>query len=121
MNFLVDESVEYRVVEFLRSVGHDIVAIADGKSSLPDIDVLTYARKTKRILITNDKDFGTLVFLDHRLHSGIVLLRLAKEDATSKIDALKTVLFRYGNNLSKSFVVVTKEKIRIRKGTPLRV
>lgn len=119
MKFLIDESVEYRIVEFLRSLGHDVIAIAEGKPSLPDTHVLTYALKTKRVLLTNDKDFGTLVFLDHRLHSGIVLLRLVKEDAASKIDALKTVLSRYGDNLSKSFIVVTKEKIRIRKDKPL--
>lgn len=121
MKFLVDESVEYRVVEYLKSLGHDVVAIAEGKPSLPDTHVLAYAHKTKRILLTNDKDFGTLIFLDHRLHYGVVLLRLAKEDAASKIDALKIVLSRYGDDLLKSFVVVTKEKIRIRKGTPLRV
>ncbi len=119
MKFLIDESVEYRVVEFLRSLGHDVVAIAEGKPSLPDTHVLTYAHKTKRVLLTNDKDFGTLVFLNHRLHSGVVLLRLSKEDAASKIYAIKTVLSRYGDDLPKSFVVVTKEKIRIRKSASL--
>ena len=119
MKFLIDESVEYRVVEFLRSLGHDVVAIAEEKPSMPDTHVLTYAHKTKRILLTNDKDFGTLVFLDHRLHSGVILLRLSPEDATSKINALQTLFSRYRDTLSKSFVVVTKEKIRIRKRVSL--
>lgn len=115
MKFLIDESVEYRVVEFLRGLDHDVLAVAEEKPGIPDTLVLAYAHKTKRVLLTNDKDFGTLVFLDHRLHSGIVLLRLGKEDAASKIDALKTILSRYGDDFPKSFVVVTKEKIRIRR------
>lgn len=53
MKFLIDESVEYRIVEFLRSLGHDVVAIAEGKPSLPDTHVLTYAQqKTPQVKLT---------------------------------------------------------------------
>lgn len=115
MKFLIDESVEYRVVEFLRNLGHDVVAVTEEKPSMQDGNVLSLAHRTQRVLVTNDKDFGTLVFHDHRPHSGIILLRLAQENAASKTIALQSLFSRYRNSLSKSFIVVTKEKIRIRK------
>lgn len=114
MRFLIDESVEYRVVEFLRSEGHDVITVAENAPGLRDTDVLSFAYKTKRILLTNDKDFGTLVFVGRHLHAGVILIRLSKEDAVSKIDKLQAVLSRYSKSLHGAFVVITNEKVRIR-------
>lgn len=54
MKFLADESIEYAVVVFLRSLDHDVVSVADDFSSAMDKDVLAFAHKEKRILLTND-------------------------------------------------------------------
>lgn len=115
MKFLVDESVEYRVVEFLRSAGHDVASIAEDAPSTQDAQVLSRARRAKRILLTNDKDFGTLVFFDRHPHVGVILMRLPKEDASSKINKLRLVLSRYGDILSESFIVITQENVRVRR------
>lgn len=54
-----------------------MVSIYDELPRLPDEDILAFAVRDDRIVITNDKDFGELVFRDRRPHRGVILLRLA--------------------------------------------
>jgi len=61
MKFLADESVGVRLADWLTSPGHDATAIArDYPRSLPDADMLTIAACERRVLLTNDTDFGEL-------------------------------------------------------------
>lgn len=115
MKFLVDESVEFPVVTFLRSIGHDVVSIAEDFPSIRDTDVLAAARRAKRILLTNDKDFGELIFLHGLPHRGVILLRLFTENAESKVDSVQRLLETHGNDLSENFTVVTPDAVRIRR------
>jgi len=68
------------------------------------------------ILVTNDKDFGEKVFKEHRLHHGIILLRLANESAINKISVLKQLIDNHEMKLSGKFIVVTEKQIRFAKG-----
>jgi len=115
MKFLVDESIEFPVVTFLRSIGHDVVSVAEDFPSVCDTDVLAAARRAKRILLTNDKDFGELIFLHGLPHQGVILLRLFEEDAQSKIDRLRVLLETHGDDFSGSFTVVSPDAVRIRR------
>lgn len=115
MKFLVDESIEFPVVTFLRTLGHDVVAVAEDFPSVRDADVLAAAHKEHRILLTNDKDFGELIFLHGLPHHGVVLFRLLHEDALSKIDQLRVLLETHGDELSENFTVVRHDAIRIRR------
>lgn len=77
MKFLLDESTEYRIAAFLTDQGHDVAAIAhDYPAALPDGEVLAIAKREQRILITNDADFGELVFRHKQRHSGVILFRM---------------------------------------------
>jgi predicted nuclease of predicted toxin-antitoxin system len=78
MNFLADESVDQPVVEGLRADGHDVLAVAEIAPSIPDESVLTMANQREAILLTADKDFGELVFRQHRISAGVVLMRLVQ-------------------------------------------
>jgi predicted nuclease of predicted toxin-antitoxin system len=62
MQFVVDESTGSAVVDYLRSLGHDVLAVAEAMPQADDSDILDQAAIEERILITNDKDFGELVF-----------------------------------------------------------
>ena len=81
MRFLVDESTGAAVAEFLRGQGHDVVAVAEITPQAIDQDILQSALADQRIVITNDKDFGDLVFRSGLAHAGVVLLRLRDESA----------------------------------------
>jgi len=55
---IVDESTGAAVVDYLRSVGHDVLAVAETTPQAEDPDILALAASEQRILVTNDKDFG---------------------------------------------------------------
>jgi len=62
MKFLIDESVEKPIVDWLRDQKYDVMYVAESSSGITDEEVIRFANSETRILITNDKDFGELIF-----------------------------------------------------------
>ena len=62
MRFLADESCDFCVVRALRTVGHDVVAVAEVAKGAKDPTVIKLALEEGRILLAEEKDFGRLVF-----------------------------------------------------------
>lgn len=62
MRFLVDECVARPLVPALRLRFADVVYVADTSPATKDRDVLAWAVREKRVLVTEDYDFGDLVF-----------------------------------------------------------
>ena len=58
MQFLADESCDFAVVRSLKDAGHDVVAVAEILRGASDEVVIDLAASKRRILITEDKDFG---------------------------------------------------------------
>jgi predicted nuclease of predicted toxin-antitoxin system len=77
MRFLADENFPGAAVTALGAVGHDVVwvgAVAPGTS---DPDVLVWAAREQRILLTFDKDFGELAKASALPPGcGVILLRM---------------------------------------------
>jgi predicted nuclease of predicted toxin-antitoxin system len=76
MQFVADENVSHRVVERLRADGHNVTLVAEMRSGMSDTDVLKFAETETCILVTEDRDFGELIFRQHLSVQGIVLLEL---------------------------------------------
>ncbi len=117
MKFLLDENVDYRLASFLTHLGHEAKAISyDYPYGLKDREVLRIAHGEKRILITNDRDFGELIFSHHLPHSGVILFRLKRGDIhiNARKDKLQQVLNEYVDHL-QHFIVITPKNIRVRK------
>jgi len=74
MQFVADENVSHRVVERLRADGHDVMLVAEMRSGMSDTDVLKLAETETCILVTEDQDFGELIFRQHLSVLGVVLL-----------------------------------------------
>lgn len=74
MRFAIDACVPAQLAEELAALGAD-VASAAGRPAMPDEEVLSGTVAQGRVLITNDKDFGDLVFRDGRVAVGVVLIR----------------------------------------------
>jgi predicted nuclease of predicted toxin-antitoxin system len=93
VRFLLDESAELRIAAALRDDGHDIATIVhDHSASLVDREVLRIANDAQRVLITNDRDFGELVFGQKMPHAGIIYFRLPLDTtADQKIRWLRRI------------------------------
>ena len=66
MRIIADESVNYLLVLELRQKGYQILSIAENYPSIEDEDILSISLNPPAIVITEDKDFGELVFKHKR-------------------------------------------------------
>jgi predicted nuclease of predicted toxin-antitoxin system len=107
MRFLLDQDVYATTARLLTNLGHDVIAVAQiGLSCAEDEDLLRTAETQGRILITRDRDFGGLVFVN-RLGSGVLYLRMLPSTQTSIHKELERVLRSYSEDqLKKAFVVI---------------
>ena len=112
MRFVVDECTGPKVADWLRKEGHEVFSIFDKARGLADSDVLEKALTENWIVITNDKDFGEMVFRENRRHHGIIFMRLADERSASKIKVLRQLLDNHSAKLPEQFVTVTETKVR---------
>ncbi|MHB8338567.1 MAG: DUF5615 family PIN-like protein [Ignavibacteriaceae bacterium] len=114
MKFLVDENVGFTIVKYLRDLGFDTKFVSELFPSCDDIFIMETAYQEKRIIITNDKDFGYLIFRSSLQALAIILLRFNDESPTLKINAINTILSLPEEKVLNHFIVASEDKIRIR-------
>jgi len=112
MKFLADANIESKVVQFLRNSGYDVKWVLEDNPFLSDEDILEISYKEKWILITNDKDFGELVYKDYRNTFSIILLRVEKNDVMVKIKIVENLITKHKDKNENKFIVANKNKIR---------
>lgn len=113
LRFLADESCDFAIVRSLRDVGHDVVAVSEYTQRSRDDELMAQAHREKRILLTEDKDFGWLVFVSHADTSGVILFRFPGNVRQSMAQAAAELAREQGTALHGAFVVVQPGYIRI--------
>ena len=114
MKFLVDENVGQTIIDFLKNEGFDIIIAKEDFFSREDHILLEKAFQDNRFVITNDKDFGELVYRMKLPCYSIILFRFKIENPLRKINTLKSILRFESNHIKNKFIVATENKIRIR-------
>ena len=93
--------------------GHDVLSARDRFPHASDEALLALARNEGRVLLTEDKDFGELVFLRGLPHPGIV--RLVEMTPMERADAMRTLIERHAGAMRDgAIIVVTRKRVRIR-------
>lgn len=118
MRFLVDECTGPAVAIWLLGEGHEVYSVYDQSPGASDDDLLARAARDGWIVITNDGDFGELIFREGRPHRGVVFMRLDDERAANKIRVLGRLFAGYGDQLPNQFVVVTETQVRFASQSP---
>jgi predicted nuclease of predicted toxin-antitoxin system len=85
IRFLADVNTEKPLVDYLLKQGYDIKWVPDHNCQMLDEDLLQLANQEKRIFITNDKDFGDLIFLQKKVSAGTILFRVKGQKSQEKI------------------------------------
>ena len=114
MKFFADECCDAGIVASLRKEGYDVIYALEEKPGLQDDMVLQRAYIDRRILLTEDKDFGELVFRLRKPAAGIVLIRITVKQRQLKWLRLKKLIDNYADRLPMNFVVIDIEKFRFR-------
>jgi len=115
LKFIVDECTGSNVAGWLKQKGFEIYDVYAENKGADDEWILEKSFKENYIVITNDKDFGELVFRKGKGHRGVIFLRLQKETDENKISTISKVIKRFGNQLSTSFVVASEDFVRVSK------
>jgi len=114
LKFLADECCDTGLVASLREDGHDVLYVSENKAGAIDDEILSDAQEEERILITEDKDFGELVYRLKKPTHGIVLLRIDVNERHIKWQRLKKLIDDYATRLKGHFTVVDAKKFRFR-------
>ena|SRR5687768_14181350 len=115
MKLLADEGVDKPIVDALRGAGLDVVYILETNQGADDEFILSFANTEQRILLTQDKDFGELVFRLKNVHSGVILIRLNGYTPINKASIIVKLLLLHKDELTNAFTVIQPNAIRIRK------
>ncbi|MDD4062325.1 MAG: DUF5615 family PIN-like protein [Candidatus Pacebacteria bacterium] len=110
---LLDENIGVSVAIYLRKMGWDVVSVLDGFSGITDNQVLSWAKRENRVIVTLDQDFGVLVFKNSNRHVGILLLKLKKESSKKILTVIVKVLELHGDKLKNNFIVASEYQIRM--------
>jgi predicted nuclease of predicted toxin-antitoxin system len=116
MKFLCDQDVFASTVGFLIGLGHDVqTAFQLGLSQEEDGELLRIAQAHGRIMVTRDRDFGNLVFVQNA-GAGVCFLRMLPATQNVVHAELERVLSLYTEpDLLNAFVVVEPGQHRFRK------
>jgi len=114
MRFMLDESAEVKIGAALETDEHDVKIVQrDFAVGLPDREILRLAYAEQRILITNDRDFGDLVFRQGMSHAGVIYLRFPLDSsADQKIASIQEFLAMRPDDIGK-FVVLSPSGTRV--------
>ncbi len=114
MRFLADESCDFSIVHALRAAGHDVNAVAEGSlRGSSDAEVIEFATGDRRILLTEDKDFGQLVFASAKGNAGVVFIRYPHSVRQDLAPAVLELVASQSEALYGAFVVIQPGRIRI--------
>jgi predicted nuclease of predicted toxin-antitoxin system len=111
--FLADESCDFAVIRKLRDAGYDVVAVAELSPRSVDRDVLDIATREQRVLLTEDKDFGRLVFADAQATGGVILIRYPAIARAHLADEVLQLVTSRATDLYGRFVVMRPGRVRI--------
>ena len=114
---VADENIHPEVIAALVASGRDVVRVVDlGLTSWGDRAILERAHVQRRVVLTHDRDFGTLAVREGVAFTGIVFLRPGHLDpklVLSMIDAVAQVEVQ----LDPPFIVVAElsaGRVRVR-------
>lgn len=97
----------------LRAAGYDVLAVSEVMTRSVDSELIEQAGREQRILLTEDKDFGWLVFASHAESPGVILLRFPGYARQTLVQTVTRVVQEQGAKLPGTFVVVEPGQIRI--------
>jgi len=113
VRLVADESCDFSVVAAVRAAGHDVVSIMEAMPGVDDERVIAVATGDKRLLLTEDKDFGQLVFAAAKENSGVILIRYPTSARATLSAAVIKLLADRGDALYSRFAVLEPGRVRV--------
>ena len=115
MKLLVDECCSPAIVAVLRQDGHDVRYVPEDISGITDKNILKQGFEEQRIIVTEDRDFGELIFLNRLPSYGVVLIRISHAvPRDQRLRRIHDLFSDHAEQLSHTMVTLTVNAIRTR-------
>ncbi|MDX1940635.1 MAG: DUF5615 family PIN-like protein [Saprospiraceae bacterium] len=113
MKILADENLNVLFVEDLRKEGYDVLSVREQLGGISDPEVAALAYEADSILITEDKDFGELIFAYKTVKITVVFLRYQKRELEMVRQQLLQAIHFYQEKDGHFFITIARGKIRV--------
>ena len=99
----------------LTDLGHDVLSAREIDPRATDETLLALANRERRVLVTEDKDFGELIFVRRLEHPCII--RFDGMRVGEQVAAMRELIERHAEAMRMgALIVVTRRRVRIRMG-----
>jgi predicted nuclease of predicted toxin-antitoxin system len=114
MNFLLDVNASGALARWLIDLGHDVIEVSHKDPRMSDDDILSWAVRERRIIVTTDNDFEEIIWRQGKSHCGV--LRLENLPRAERKALLHDALNHHSKDLeSGAIVIALSTKFRVRK------
>ena len=122
LEFLANMNISPLTVEQLRTYGWNIARVSEvmDKGS-KDIDILIYAQKQNKVLITQDLDFSTILALSGYAKPSLINLRLEDPRPDLVTTRIVDVVSIMEKELEEGVVVTVDETSARYRNLPIRI
>ena len=114
MNFLLDVNASGAVARWLIDRGHNVAEVGQKDPIMSDDEILSWAVRERRIIVTTDNDFEEMIWRQGKSHCGV--LRLENLPRSQRKALVHDVLDRHSKDLeSGAIVIALSRKFRVRR------
>ncbi|MBW1795895.1 MAG: DUF5615 family PIN-like protein [Deltaproteobacteria bacterium] len=114
MNFLLDVNASGAVARWLIDRGHNVAEVGQKDPRMSDDEILSWAVRERRIIVTTDTDFEEMIWRQGKSHCGV--LRLENLPRSQRKALVHDVLDRHSKDLeSGAIVIALSRKFRVRR------
>ena len=117
MRFKVDENLPAEAADLLAGAGYDASSVLDQDlRGARDRDLAALCQGEERVLVTLDLGFGDIRAYPPQSYPGIIVLRLARQDALQVLQTLDRLLRVLDHQSPEGALwVVEADRIRVRQ------
>lgn len=121
MKLLADLHISPRTVEFLRSLGHEVVRVHE---ILPvtatDEEIVTRAIEERRVILTQDLDLSALIALSGKSFPSLISLRLHSSRIEYVNALLEKILPALENDMLQGMIIAVEDERIRRRPLPIK-
>ena len=115
MKFLANENFPLDSIKYLIGKGIDVKAVGAHFPGVSDKEVIEFAEKEQRIILTFDRDYGELIFkFGNKPEKGVIYLRLDYYESDEPGKIVEKIISVKGFDTSKKLTVYDGQTLRQR-------
>lgn len=118
MKFKVDENLPIEIIEILQDANHDAVSVFDQNlQGTSDLNLAEICKRETRAIVSLDLDFADIRTYPPNEFSGIVVLRVVRQDKLHVISVFQQIIpLLLREELKGHLWIVEESQVRIRGG-----